>query len=95
MIIVTGHLIVRADARDAYLAGCRADVEAGRAADGCLDFALSPDLLDPRRINVVERWQSRAAVEAFRGEGVGDDQSATILSASVVECDVSDLRVLW
>lgn len=95
MTIVTGHLIVRAEERDAYLAGCRVVVEAGRTARGCLDFALSPDLVDASRINILERWESRAAVEAFRGGGVGEDQSTMIVSGSVIECDVSDVRVLW
>lgn len=94
MTIVCGHLIVSAEERDAYLADCVLVVEAGRAAPGCLDFCLSPDLVDPRRINILERWESQEAVAAFRGDGVGEDQSAQILSASVLECDVTDVRVL-
>ena len=67
MIIVAGHMQVEPDGRASYLKGCRDVVRLARAADECLDFALSPDLLDPGRINVSERWQTLAAVEAFRG----------------------------
>jgi heme-degrading monooxygenase HmoA len=37
-----------------------------REAPGCLDFAQSPDPLEPDRINVFERWESDAALQAFR-----------------------------
>ncbi len=94
MTIVSGHLVVDPEQRDAYLETCREVVAAGRAAPGCLDFALSADLVDPSRINVLERWESREAVEAFRGDGVGEDQGAMIRSADVVECDVSAVRSL-
>jgi quinol monooxygenase YgiN len=93
-VIVAGHLRVSADARDAYLAGCVAVVAAARAAPGCLDFAISADLIDPDRINVYERWESRQAVEAFRGSGPGDDQAAAIESASVAEYDIAAGRQL-
>ena len=94
MVIVAGHLIVDRDARDDYLAGCTAVVEQARAAPGCLDFSISADLLDPARINVFERWDSREAVEAFRGSGPGEDQADMIVSASVSEYDVSGERGL-
>jgi quinol monooxygenase YgiN len=94
MVIVSGHLEVAPDQRDAYLATCVPVVEAARRAVGCLDFALSADLVEAGRINVFERWESQEAVEAFRGAGVGDDQSAKILGADVREYDISAARVL-
>ena len=68
--------------------GCVDVVSQGRAAAGCLDFALSADFIDPGRINIFERWESQAAVEAFRGSGVDDEQGAAIASASVAEYEV-------
>jgi len=93
-VIVAGHLVVAPDQRSAYLDGCAEGVRAARAADGCLDFAISADLLDTSRINVFERWPSQAAVEAFRGGGPSDEQGAVILSASVSEYDVAAHRTL-
>jgi len=52
------------------------------------------DVLDPGRVNVYERWVSRAAVEAFRGSGPSDDQGAALLWASVAEYDVAGERFL-
>jgi quinol monooxygenase YgiN len=94
VVIVAGHLIVSRERRDDYLTGCAAVVEQARAAAGCLDFAISADLLDPTRINIFERWESREAVEAFRGSGPGDEQTGMMVSASVCEYDVSAGRGL-
>ena len=94
MVIVTGHIVVDASARADYLAGCVSVVEQARRADGCLDFAISADLVEPGRINILERWESQAAVDAFRGSGPSDEQGAAMLSASVAEYDVAGARML-
>ena len=94
MVIVAGHLAVDPEQRNDYLSGCVEVVRQARRTPGCLDFSLSADLLEPGRINILERWESVAAVEAFRGSGSTDDQSAAILSASVAEYDVGDERSL-
>lgn len=94
MIIVAGHIAVDPDRRDAYLASCVPVVARAREAPGCLDFAITADLLDPARIDVFERWDSRAAVDAFRGDGPDDSQRAAIVSASVSEYEVGATRSL-
>ncbi len=94
MVIVAGHLVVDPEQRESYLADCVSVVEQARRAPGCLDFAITADLMDTGRINIFERWESQAAVEAFRGSGPSDEQSAMILSAAVAEYDVADVRSL-
>lgn len=94
MIVVAGHLQVEPDDREPYLQGCCDVVRLARAADGCLDFALSPDLLDPGRINIFERWQTLAALEAFRGSGPSGEQAAPILDADVHRFDVAIVETL-
>lgn len=94
MVIVAGHLQVNPVDRDSYLSGCAEVVRQARRAPGCLDFALSADLVDPGRINVFERWRSQASVEAFRGSGPSQEQGAAMLAASVAEFDVSGERSL-
>lgn len=94
MVIVAGHLTVHPAERASYLEGCREVVLLARAAPGCLDFAISADLLDEGRVNVYERWASRADVEAFRGAGPSGDQQAALLAASVADYDVSAARSL-
>lgn len=82
-IIVSGWLRVAPGDRAAYLDGCESVIAAARAADGCLDFHLSADPLEADRINVFEHWTTAAAVEAFRGDGVDDDQRVAIVGADV------------
>ena len=45
MLIVAGHLVVDSLQRDSYLADCRAVVRQARKSPGCLDFAISADLI--------------------------------------------------
>ena len=42
-----------------------------------------------------ESIQSQAAVEAFRGSGPSEEQGAAMLSASVAEYDIADVRPLF
>ncbi|RPA19839.1 putative quinol monooxygenase [Gordonia sp. OPL2] len=90
MIIVAGHIIVDSDDRDSYLSECAAVIEQARSTPGCLDFALSADLIDPTRINVFERWGDVEALTAFRGDGPSSDQQQTIRDADVREFDVRE-----
>jgi quinol monooxygenase YgiN len=84
-IIVAGHLTVDAHSRDDYLHSCEAVVEAARDTDGCLDFAIGADLVDPTRINVYERWRDRPTLEAFRDAGPDDDQQSALVAIDVGE----------
>ena len=78
MVIVAGHVTVEPQQREAYLADCVRVVEQARGAAGCLDFAITADLIDPGRINIFERWASQAAVETFRGSGPSNEQGAAM-----------------
>jgi quinol monooxygenase YgiN len=95
MVIVAGHIIVEPQQRESYLAGCVSVVEQARGAAGCLDFAITADLLNPGRINIFERWESQVAVETFRSSGPSNEQGAAMLSASVAEYDIADVRPLF
>jgi quinol monooxygenase YgiN len=93
MVIVAGYLVVEPSQRENYLMEC-GDVRQARRTTGCLDYAISADLLDPSRIGIFERWDSQAAVEAFRGTGPSDGQQAVVVSASVSEYVVNGQRQL-
>lgn len=94
MIIVSGSIYVDENERDEYLAGSREVIVAARQAEGCLDFHLSADPVEPDRINVFEQWTTVAAVEAFRGSGPNDDLSAAITRASVDQHEVASTTSL-
>jgi quinol monooxygenase YgiN len=90
MIIVAGHITVDPEQREAHLAGSVRVVEKAREADGCLDFAMSADPVDPGRLNLFERWESEAALKAFRRRAPRIKQAAAMLSVSVDEYEIAD-----
>jgi quinol monooxygenase YgiN len=95
MVIVAGHVTVEPQQRESYLAGCMSVVETARGAAGCLDFAITADLIDAGRVNILERWESQAAVKNFRRSAPRNKQRAAMLSASVAEYDIADVRHLF
>lgn len=89
MIIVSGALYVDETDRADYLDTCRDLISLARSAEGCLDFHLTADPVEPGRINVYEQWESVDAVEAFRGSGPGPDLSSRIRSARVAQHEIA------
>lgn len=94
MIIVAGQILVEPGRREAYLHSCVEVIEQARNAPGCLDFALTADVVTAGRINVFERWESAEAVQSFRGDGPSRQQQAEMISASVSEYEVSGVSDL-
>ncbi len=86
---MAGHLFVDPAARDEYLRGCIDVMVLARRTGGCEDFSLTADPIDDRRINIFEQWDSVESVEAFRGSGQSDEQTAAILDAEVHQHVVS------
>ena len=95
IVIVAGHVTVEPQQRESYLASCVIIVEQAREAAGCLDVAITADLVDPGRVNIVERWESQAALDAFRRNGPAFEHGTAMLSVSVAEYDVADVRPLF
>lgn len=66
MLIIAGHAKVAADHRDTYVAAFHDMVRRCRAARGCLDIAITADPVDPSRVNIFERWDTRENLDAWR-----------------------------
>jgi quinol monooxygenase YgiN len=92
MVILAGHVTVDPEQREPYLAGSMSVVKKARQADACLDSAITADLLDPGRVNLFERWESQEAVKTFRRRGPSTKQRAAMLSVSLAEYDIADVR---
>ena len=91
MIIIAGTLRVDPADRDAYLAAVGEATAMARRTPGCLDFSQSPDPLDAGRINIYERWETDAELEAFRALP-GDDFVPAILGADVARYRISAIE---
>lgn len=90
MIAVLGHLEVDPADRDRLLDLSQEAVRQARTTEGCLHFAVTPDPLDPSRVDVAERWRDRPSLEAFRGAGTEGELGAAIRSAHVEEVETPE-----
>ena len=88
MILVSGQIWVEPADSDAYLQASRDAIVEARRADGCRDFVVAADPIENGRINVYEEWESREALQAFRGAGPSDQLKEMIVSAEVSEHEV-------
>ena len=62
MIIVAGHFVVDPAQREQFLHSRADAMRASRSEAGCITYAFSPDPLDPGRVLLFERWESKAAL---------------------------------
>lgn len=92
MIIVCGNLRAWPGRRQELLDLSHLAVVAARNTEGCIDFAVSPDLVDPDRVNILERWTTAAALQAFREDGPGEDISALVQQFDIEEYEVGAPR---
>lgn len=89
MLIVSGHIRITAGHRDAFAEDSATAVVQARGTEGCLDFVVAADPLDPDRINIYERWTDADALMAFRGSGPSDAQMEHVAEASVRRYEIA------
>ncbi len=86
--IVAGFLIVKDGYRSSFIEQSRAAILAARAIEECVNFSVSPDSIDPNRVNVFEKWSSYAALQSFRGSGPENDAFSLVETFDVQEYNV-------
>jgi quinol monooxygenase YgiN len=62
VIIVAGYFVVDPDQREQFLRSRADGMRTSRSEAGCITYAFSPDPLDPGRVLLFERWESKAAL---------------------------------
>lgn len=67
MIIIAGHSRAKTTAeRDANVTAFADMVKRARMQDGCIDFAISADVIDPERSNILEVWRDEQAWKTWQ-----------------------------
>jgi quinol monooxygenase YgiN len=89
-ILVVGKLRIASEMREEFIRRSVYAVKSARKDSACLDYAVSPDPIDPARVNVYECWVSREALESFRGSGPDDDLFSLVESFDVSEHEIED-----
>src|ERR1700756_85280 len=97
MVIVAGTIELDPDQREAFLAGRIEGMRSSRAEPGCLEYTLSADPTDPRRVMLFERWARQDDLDAHLAASRARPASPGTITpkvASIVVYDVTGERPL-
>jgi quinol monooxygenase YgiN len=82
MVIVQGAFAVKPDERDRFLEATTAGIRSSRAEEGCLEYVMAADPLDPGRVVLSERWESMEHLEQhLKGIGARRSESSSASDA--------------
>lgn len=63
MLIVAGHFDVDPAERDDFIASKLDAMRGTRTENGCLEYVMSADPVEPTRVVLFERWADQAAFD--------------------------------
>ncbi|SNC73781.1 Quinol monooxygenase YgiN [Kytococcus aerolatus] len=75
-IVVAGWMRVDPARRGDLVEGHRYVMELARQEPACIDFVVSADPVDDSRVCLLEIWDDRAALEAFRARPFPEGRTA-------------------
>ena len=93
MLIIAGTLTVDASERERYMSAIADVAVQARRAPGCFDFVQAPDLIDPTRINIYERWASDQDLQNFRSSGADSQAEQEAALPQIKAADVAKYRI--
>ena len=64
MLIVAGYFDVDPAQRDEFIRGREDAMRRSRAEAGCIAYVFSADPIEPGRVHLFERWESKEALAA-------------------------------
>lgn len=88
-IIVAGKLTLKSGKRDEFIKQSLEAILQARRLEACEGFSVSADPIDENRVNVFEKWTSRAALEAFRNSGPDNDSFTLVECFNVKEYEIN------
>jgi quinol monooxygenase YgiN len=92
MVIVAGHFDVDPARRDEFIAGRVEAMSASRAEAGCVVYAFTADPVQPERVLLFERWETKDALLAHLEGMRSTPQPASeieIRGAEIVQYEIS------
>jgi quinol monooxygenase YgiN len=90
MIIIAGYTRTDAEKRDSAVEAFRSMVERARAHEGCLDFSISADAVDPERVNLFECWRNQTTLDAWRKVAKGPRMKPREVAVSLYRTDKAE-----
>ena len=93
MLIIAGTFEVDPARRAEFLAGRDAAMRESRAEAGCVDYVLSADPLEPGRVYLYERWESKEHLAPhlarMRTQPPADPDAVPVLSADIQQYEIA------
>lgn len=94
MLIIAGHFDVDPAERDQFIRDREEGTKRSRAEDGCLVYAFSADPLEPGRVLLYERWESKEALAEHIADLPTRPQPANAvkpISSEVLQYEISNV----
>ncbi len=93
MLIIAGRFEVEPARRDEFLAGKDAAMRESRAEAGCIEYVLSADPVEPGRVYLYERWESKEHLAPhlarLRGPQPEDHDAVPVLSVEIQQYEIA------
>jgi quinol monooxygenase YgiN len=98
MVIVGGWFTVEPSEREAFIAGQAEAIRRSRAEQGCIEYVIAADPVEPGRAVLFERWASQADLDAhlagLSSAPKSDAPQVAPTALSIVAYDVSGERTM-
>ena len=98
MVIVGGWFTVEPSEREAFIAGQAEAIRRSRAEQGCIEYVIAADPVEPGRAVLFERWASQADLDAhlagLASAPKSDAPQVAPTGVSIVVYDVSGERTM-
>jgi hypothetical protein len=94
MLIVAGHFEVDPERRAEFIADREELMRTSRAEPGCIAYAFMADPIEPGRVQLFERWESKDALATHLGvlrSGPRPASDIKILAAEIQQYEISDV----
>ncbi|MBE1576305.1 antibiotic biosynthesis monooxygenase [Amycolatopsis roodepoortensis] len=91
MIIVAGYFQIDAADRDKYVKLHEDVISRARKFEGCLDFAITADAVDPERVNLFERWESDEVLNSWRAVANPPEQFTEIKGGDLAKFEIASV----
>ena len=92
MLIIVGTFEVEPGRRDEFLAQKEPGMRESRAESGCIEYVLSADPLEPGRVYLYERWESKEHLAphlARMGQRAAPDADAVpVISVEIQQYEI-------
>ena len=89
MLIVTGTFHLDPADRERFLASVGDMMRRSRAEDGCHEYCMAPDPLEPGRVILSERWESRVHLDAHLAAMIPPSDPVPTISREIVVHEIA------